>query len=232
MFKGNLSVFFPAFNEAENIRNTVQKAIKVLEDLKIPKWEVIVVNDGSTDNTREVAEDMAKENSKVKVVNQPNGGYGEALRGGFRASQYEWICYNDGDGQFDFSEIVKFLDLTDQADLILGYRIERKDPWIRLLFAKGWLLTVFIFFGLRFKDIDCGFKLVKKELIERIAPLESSRGAMINAELVIKAKTAGFRIKQIGVHHYPRRFGKPTGASLRVIIKSYLDLVKMRWQVK
>lgn len=230
MFNANLSVFFPAYNEGKNIKNTVEKAVEVLQELKIKNWEVIIVNDGSSDGTKLVAESLSKKNPKIKVINQPNGGYGEALKSGFKNAKYEWICYNDGDGQFDFSEVTKFLDLTPEADFILGYRVNRKDPPIRLIYARGWLLSLFIFFGLKFKDIDCGFKLIKKDVINKISPLKSSRGAMINAELVIKARKAGFKIREVGVHHYPRKYGKPTGASLQVIIKSYLDLIKMRWE--
>lgn len=228
MLKGGLSVFFPAYNEEGNIKDTVEKAVGVLEKIKVGSWEILVINDGSKDRTKDVVEKLSRKYPKVRVVNQPNGGYGAALRSGFKNSKFEWICYTDGDGQFDFSEVAKFLDEEDTADLLLGYRIKRKDPWYRILFAKGWAMSLFIFFGLKFKDIDCGFKMVRRKVIDQVSPLESSRGAMINAELVIKSKRAGFRIKEIGVNHYPRLHGSSTGASLRVIVKSYLDLIKMR----
>lgn len=221
-----LSVFFPAFNEEENIVPTVEKAQKVLEKLNLKDYEILVVDDGSKDKTGEIAEDYARKHDRVRVIHQRNGGYGAALQSGFYDSKFEWIIYTDSDGQFDFSEVIKFLDKTQEVDLLIGYRIKRSDPFIRLIIAKGWAMLLFIFFGLRLRDVDCGFKMVSRKLLDSIPHLESTRGGMINAELVIKAEKYGFNIVQIGVNHYPRLFGQPTGASLRVIINSFIDLIK------
>ena len=225
----NLSVFFPCFNEEGSITDTVNKATQVLEKLSID-WEIIIVNDGSKDGTTDVADGLAKSNSRVKVIHHPkNLGYGEALKSGFYGAKYDVIAYTDGDGQFDFSEINKFIEKLEIADLVIGYRIKRADPFYRKIFAKGWNLSLLLLFGMRLKDVDCGFKVVKKKVLERIPKLESQRGAMINAELAIKAKKFGFRISQVGVNHYPRLLGKPTGASIPVIIRSYFDLLKLWW---
>lgn len=222
-----LTVFFPAYNEEENIVETVKKAIKVLETLKLD-WEIIVVNDGSKDRTREVSEAIAKKYPKnIHVINQPNGGYGAALKTGLYNAKYDWIVYTDSDGQFDFSEVTKFLEKTDTADAIWGYRMKRKDPFFRLIFAKGWALSVFLFFRIWLRDVDCGFKMISKKVLNKIPKLESQRGGMINAELAIKVKKYGFKLAQVGVNHYPRVAGSPTGASIRVIIQSYLDLLKL-----
>lgn len=227
-----LSVFFPTFNEEGNIETTVSKAVKILQDLHL-EYEIIIVNDGSTDKTQSVAQKLASRNTKVKVINHPkNLGYGEALKSGFYNSKYDTIVYTDGDGQFDFGEITKFLNKIDECDLIVGFRIKRKDPFFRILFKEGWALSLLAFFRLSLKDIDCGFKMVKREVLQKIPHLKSQRGAMINAELVIKAKKAGFKIDQIGVVHYPRLSGKPTGANIVVIIKSYLDLLRLWWSLK
>ncbi len=226
----NLSVFFPCYNEGQNISTTVGKAVKVLENLKL-EYEILVINDGSSDETREVAEKLVKGNSRIRLINHPqNLGYGEALKSGFYNSQYNTIVYNDGDGQFDFSEVTKFIEKLDEADLIIGYRQKRADHPIRLLFAKGWGLSLALFFGLGLKDVDCGFKMVKREVLDKIGRLESTRGGMINAELAIKAKKFGFSVTQVGVHHYPRLSGKPTGASIPVIVKSYMELFKLWWK--
>lgn len=226
----NLSVFFPCYNEAQNISPTIEKAVKVLESLKL-EYEIILVNDGSTDNTKEVAEGLIQKNSKIRLINHPkNLGYGEALKSGFYNSKYETIVYNDGDGQFDFTEVTKFIDKLDEADLIIGYRKVRADHPIRTLFAKGWAVSLFLFFGLHLKDVDCGFKMISKKVLDKIPKLQSSRGGMINAELAIKARKFGFKVSQIGVNHYSRNFGKPTGASIQVIIKSYMDLVTLWWK--
>lgn len=228
----NLSVFFPVFNEEGNITATVKKAIEVLENLKL-EYEIIIVDDGSTDQTGQIANRLADANSHIKLIQHPkNLGYGEALKSGFYNAKYETITYTDGDGQFDFHELNKFLEKIKDYDLVLGYRIKRQDPFFRILFKKGWKLTLLTFFGLRFKDVDCGFKMIKKRVLEKIPHLEAQRGAMISAELAIKTKKYGFKIAQVGVNHYPRLSGKPTGASLNVIIRSYFDLIKLWWKLK
>jgi glycosyltransferase involved in cell wall biosynthesis len=223
----SLSVFFPAYNEEAHVELTVRKTKKVLEEVA-SKWEIIIVNDGSNDKTKEIAQTLSKEDKKIRVINHSkNGGYGEALKSGFYNSKYEWVAYIDIDGQFDFTEISKFLGKKDSADLLMGYRMKRQDSFYRLLFAKGWALALFVFFGLRLKDVDCGFKMVSKKVLDTIPHLESTRGGMINAELPIKTKKYGFKIAEIGVHHFPRTAGHPKGADLNVIIKSFIDLFKL-----
>ncbi len=228
----SLSVFFPCINEEGNIENTVGKAEEILKKLKL-RYEIIVIDDGSTDQTGQIADRLARGNSNIRVVHHPqNLGYGEALKSGFYNARYDTIVYTDGDGQFDFSEVTKLLDKIEDADVVIGYRMKRQDPFLRKLFGKGWRLTLLTFFGLTLKDVDCGFKMVRKEVLEKIPHLESQRGAMINAELAIKSKKAGFRIAQVGVNHYARLSGKPTGANFRVIIKSFVDLLRLWWKLK
>lgn len=227
-----LSVFFPCINEEGNIENTVSSAQDILKKLNI-EYEIIIVDDGSVDSTGKIADRLAKENSKIRVIHHPkNLGYGEALKSGFYNARYDTVVYTDGDGQFDFAEVTKFLEKMKDHDLVIGYRIKRKDSFLRKLFGRGWRLTLLAFFRLTLKDVDCGFKMVSKKVLEKISHLTSSRGAMINAELAIKAKKAGFKIGQVGVNHYPRLSGRPTGANLKVIIKSYLDLIKLWWELK
>lgn len=228
----NLSVFFPCINEEGSIENNVGRAEKVLKQLKV-SYEIIIIDDGSTDYTGKIADKLAKENSNIRIIHHSkNLGYGEALKSGFYNARYSTVVYTDGDGQFDFSEVTKFLEKMEDHDLVIGYRIKRQDSILRRFFGKGWRLTLFVFFGLTLKDVDCGFKMISKKVLEKISHLESSRGAMINAELAIKTKKAGFKIAEVGVNHFPRLCGKPTGANLKVIIKSYTDLVMLWWRLK
>lgn len=223
-----LSVFFPAYNEEKNIGKTVRSAKKVL--LKVAdKWEIIVVNDGSTDKTEEIADKLAKD-ERIKVINhKENRGYGAGLKTGLYSCRYPWIAYTDSDGQFDFSEITKFIEKRNakDADLVIGYYLDRKVPLYRKLNTFFWKIVIFIVFGLNVRDVDTGFKLISKKVIDKIPRLEAERGAFIESEILVKAKKMGFKIEEIGVHHYPRSAGHGTGADLNVIIKSFVDLFRL-----
>jgi Glycosyltransferases involved in cell wall biogenesis len=223
-----VSVFFPAFNEEKNIQKTIKRAVGVLEKIA-EKWEIIVVNDGSTDKTGATADKLAKENRLIQVIHHPqNQGYGAALKSGFYNAHYPWVAFTDADGQFDFSEIKKFLPFTNRADLILGYRLKRADLAIRRLGTFVWFLVARIFLGLNVKDYSCGFKLIKKRVFEAVQPLEAEE-KVTQIEFLVKAKRQGFRFVEVGVHHYPRKFGQQTGANIKVVFKSTIDIIKL-WQ--
>jgi len=230
-----LSVFFPCYNEEKNIKNTVSKTIPTL--IKIAKrWELILINDGSKDNTAKVLEEIKKQYSTedIRIItHNPNRGYGGALKSGLYNSKYQWIAFTDSDGQFDFAEITKFIEKQQQtkADLVIGYYIARQVSKAAIITSKIWELIVFTLFGLRVTDIDCGFKLINKKVIETIPKLEAERGAFISSEFLIKSKKAGFKIVEIGVHHYPRIEGKATGRSFKVIIKSFSDLFRLWFKI-
>lgn len=224
----SLSVFLPAFNEERDIERTVLSVKDTL--FKIAgKWELIVVNDGSKDKTRKIVEDLIDKDPRIKIINHnSNRGYGASLRSGFYSARYPWIAFMDSDGQFDFSEITAFIEKQKEtgADLVVGYYKKRKVSFFKKITSKTWELLVFILFGLKVRDVDCGFKLVSKKVIEKIPKLESERGAFISSEFLIKAKKAGFKIVEIPVTHYPAtRVG--TGRKLNVIIQSFVDLIKL-----
>jgi len=220
-----LSVFFPFYNEEKNIRPQTEAALKIIPQFA-KKYEIILVNDGSADRTGEIAEKLAKEHPQVRVVNhRHNRGYGGALKSGFKASRYSWIFFTDGDRQFDLRQLKKLITKTDQADIIIGYRKKRADPLIRLLNAKLFNLLIRLLFGLKVRDIDCAFKLIKKEVLRKITL--KSNGALISSELLIKAQKQKFKIKEVPVDHLPRRAGQPTGADPKVIFKAFYDLFRL-----
>ena len=225
-----LSVFFPAYNEESNIEQTITKALAILP-IVAKKWEIIVVNDGSTDKTREVVEGLIKKDKRIRMItHSPNRGYGAALKSGLYNSQYEWISYTDADGQFDFNEITRLIEKQREAnaDIVAGFYQRRKVPVYRIWGSKFWELLVRIIFGLKIKDIDCGFKLLRKDVIAKIPKLEAERGPFISSEYLIKAKRVGFKIVQIGVKHLPRQAGKATGADPKVILSGMKDLFMLR----
>ena len=225
----SVSVFFPCYNEEPNVENTTRAALRALRELG-DDFEVIIVNDGSKDRTGEVAERLAAEHPEVRAVhNHPNLGYGGALQRGFREATKPWVFYTDGDGQFDFGEISKLLPLLDRYDIISAYRVDRQDPFIRKVNAFCWTMLVNAVFGLWLRDIDCAFKIFPRRLFTEIEM--RSMGALIDAEVLARAKRLGYTIGQVGVHHYPRTAGEQTGANLRVIARAFKELFLLRREI-
>jgi glycosyltransferase involved in cell wall biosynthesis len=228
-----LSVSMPAYNEEKNIGKTIENVLSVLKTLNLKDYEVIVVDDGSKDKTAQVVKNLEKKDSHIKLVDhEVNKGYGEAVKSGLYSAKMDYIVFVDSDGQFDFADINKLIEKIDEVDIVVGYRINRQDSPMRLINGWGWTQLSNILFGLGVKDIDCGFKLFKKKVIDTIPKIESTRGAMINPEVLAKSKKAGFRIAQVGVSHFPRTEGSSTGAKLSVIFSSFADLIKMWWKLK
>lgn len=221
----SLSVFFPCYDEEENVERTTRAALNALRRLS-SDFEIIIVNDGSRDRTGEIADRLAAECPEVRVAHQhPNRGYGGALRRGFREARKAWVFYSDGDGQFDFEEIEKLLPLLERYDIVSAYRLDRKDSLVRKFNAWGWTLLVNLLLGLRLRDVDCAFKLYPRRLFEAIEM--KSMGALIDAEILARAKRLGYTIGQIGVHHYPRVAGRQTGANLPVILRAFRELLRL-----
>jgi glycosyltransferase involved in cell wall biosynthesis len=226
----SISVFLPCYNEQDNVARTVERALEVLNKLNAD-FEVIIVDDGSSDSTGQLADQMANENSRVKAVHHPtNLGYGAALQSGFKAATKELVFYTDGDGQFDISELPPLLPLMDEADIVSCYRLNRQDNLIRKINGWCWTKLVCLLFGMEVRDIDCAFKLYKREIFDHIEL--SSTGALINAEILGKALRSGYRLTERGVHHYPRTAGKQTGAKPKVIFRAFKELFKLKSEIR
>ena len=229
-----LSVFLPVYNEEENIGNVVLNIKKVLQDIA-SEWELILVDDGSTDKSTELAKKLSDSDNRIRVItHKTNEGYGASIKTGLYNSKYPWIAFTDSDGQFDFAEITEFIkkQKESQADLVIGYYKKRQVPAFTKLTSKFWEFSVFFLFGLKVRDIDCAFKLISKKVVNSIPPLESKRGAFISSELLIKSVKAGFKIAQVPVNHFPRTRGTGTGRNLDVIVKSFMDLFKLWKKLK
>lgn len=226
----SISVFFPCYNEEANIGAVVEKTLSVLDEVGAD-YEVIIVNDGSSDNTGRIAAEIAGENARVKVVHHAhNLGYGAALQSGFRAASKDIVFYTDGDGQFDISEMPGLLGLIDEYDIVSCYRLNRQDPIIRKINAWFWTKLVCMLFGLKLRDIDCAFKLYRRHIFDGMELC--SAGALIDAEVLARAARKGCTIVQRGVHHFPRTAGKQTGANLRVILRAFAELFKLHKKIK
>lgn len=220
-----ISVVFPAFNEEENIQRTVLQAREFLNDLT-PYWEIIVVNDGSSDHTGRICDELSLQFPKVRTVHHPvNRGYGAAVKSGIEAARRELIFFSDSDGQFDLHDLLKLLPHVDRYDIVAGYRARRSDPWNRILNAWAWNLLVKLVLGIRSRDIDCAFKVFHRRAFERIQI--RSDGALINTEIFAQAARLGLTVKEVPVRHFPREFGQQTGAGLRVILKAFRELFSL-----
>ncbi len=225
----SISVFFPCYNEAPNVGSMVEKTIPVLTSLT-SDFEIILVNDGSSDGTAEIIDTLAEKNPCVKAVHhRQNSGYGAALQSGFRAASKDLVFYTDGDAQFDIGELVAIMPLIRQYDIVSCYRLDRKEGLIRKINAWCWSRLVCWIFSMKIKDIDCAFKLFKRKIFDDIEM--HSTGALIDTEILARAVKKGYTVTQAGVHHYSRTAGEQTGANLAVILKAFKELYKLRRQI-
>lgn len=226
----HLTFFFPAYNEEENVERTVQLALDQIGPM-VESLEVLIVDDGSSDRTPELADKLAAEDSRVRVHHQPNRGYGGALKAGFANASGSLIAFSDGDLQFDLEELRLLLDRLDDparkpVDAVIGWRIKRRDPFHRLVIAKTYNAVVSVAFGLRVRDIDCAMKVFRREVFEGLR-LDSD-GPFLSAETLIKLRARKVSMAQVGVHHFPRAAGTNTGASFVKILRTFRDLGKLR----
>jgi glycosyltransferase involved in cell wall biosynthesis len=221
-----LTIVLPCFDEADNVADAIRYATAAAETCATDH-EIIVVDDGSSDATALIAAQLAERDRRVRViVHTRNRGYGDAVRTGIAAARMPWVLLTDADLQFDLSELEDFLPVAAHADIVVGWRIARRDPLNRRLNASAWNWLVRRMFHLPVRDVDCAFKLVRRDLLEQFA-LEAT-GAMISTELVVKCLAAGGRLEEIGVHHRPRVAGEQSGASPRVVVRAFYELALLR----
>jgi glycosyltransferase involved in cell wall biosynthesis len=224
-----LSFFFPALNEEDNVAPIVEAALAVLprfaDDL-----EVTVVDDGSTDRTGAIADELARKYPRVRVIHHgTRRGYGGAVRSGLVSATKPWVFFTDGDRQFALEDLERLIAASNGADAVVGFRNKRADPARRLFVAWVYNHLIRLLFGGGWRDVDCAFKLFRREVFDRV-PLERvrSNGAFFSPELLITLRRAGIRVSQVGVRHFPRTAHEPKGASPRVILRAIRDLVSLR----
>ncbi|GCE19871.1 glycosyltransferase family 2 protein [Dictyobacter kobayashii] len=218
----SLSVVLPAYNEEAVIEKTITTVVAALK-----KWtddfEIVVVNDGSKDHTRDIIERLIGDEPRIRLMqHSENRGYGAALVTGFHTVSKDLVFFMDSDGQFDIDDLEHFFPLIEKFDAVLGYRNPRHDHWMRKLNAWGWKQLVRLILGVRVRDLDCAFKLYHAEFFQTLN-LET-RGAMINAEIMYKFKREGYTYAQVGVKHLPRQEGQATGAKPQVIVRALREL--------
>ncbi len=223
----SLSVFFPAYNDAPSLPALIARTFAVLRE-HVADYEVIVVNDGSRDNTAQVLEELrAKYAPHLRVVtHEANRGYGGALRSGFAAARKDYVFYTDGDGQYDPGELPLLLALmTPRTGLVNGYKLDRHDPLHRVWIGKVYNFCARMLFRIRIRDIDCDFRLILRPLLDRIQ-LTSTSGT-ICVELVRKIEISGCGIAEAGVHHYPRLHGRSQFFRIRSLLRTFVELLRL-----
>lgn len=222
----SLSVFFPAYNDSGTIASLVITALQTASKLT-PDYEVIVVNDGSTDATAQILDELARVYPHLSIVtHEVNRGYGGALRSGFASASKDIIFYTDGDAQYDPSEMeLLWPKMTPEVDLVNGYKISRSDPWHRIVIGRLYHHTVKTLFGLRVRDVDCDFRMLRRSIFCRVR-LEKNSG-VICLEMMKKIQDAGFRIVEVPVHHYHRVHGQSQFFNFPRVIRTGIDVLKL-----
>ncbi len=221
-----LSIFFPAYNDSGTIASLVITALRSARKLT-PDHEVIVVNDGSADNTAEILDELARTYPEVRIVHhERNRGYGGALRSGFAAATRELVFYTDGDAQYDPAEMeVLWRAFDEGVDLVNGYKISRSDPMHRIVIGRIYHHTVKILFGLKVRDVDCDFRMMRRSIFDKVH-LEKNSG-VICLEMMKKITDAGFHIAEVPVHHYHRAYGKSQFFNFRRLGRTAIDVFKL-----
>ncbi len=223
------SAFFPAYNEEANLPRLFKALVPILE-ANTSDYEILIIDDGSRDRTSEVVQEASRANPKIRLIRHDvNQGYGAALLSGFRAAKHGLVFFSDSDNQFDLNEIPKLIKSLEGADVVSGVRRHRMDPLHRRMNAWLWRTLVNFLFDLRITDINCAFKVYRREILQKIH-LERvlSHGACINTEILIRLKRAHARIVEIPVTHLPRTWGTQTGAKLSVILRAFKELFQMQ----
>ena len=226
-----LSVFFPAYNDSGTIASLVIRAVQVAATLT-PDYEVIVINDGSRDATPLILDELAARYPEhVRVVHHPvNRGYGGALRSGFQAASKDLIFYTDGDAQYDPAEMRLLWDrMTPEVGWVNGYKISRSDPFHRIVIGRVYHTTVKLLFGLHVRDVDCDFRLIRRNVFE-VVQLEKNSG-VICLEMMKKFQDAGFNVAEVPVHHFHRTHGKSQFFNFGRIFRTGVDVGQLWWQL-
>ena len=224
----SLTVFFPTYNEEENIARAIRAALSELDRLvasrEVGQCEVLIVNDGSTDRTKEIVLGLAQHEPRIRLVDHPmNLGHGAAIITGLRDGLYDYVFFTDADLQFDIAELGSLVAFVPEYEAVIGYRVERKDSPMRLINSRFWNLLSRHLLGLRVRDTNCAFKLFKKDLLANIEV--QGGGAMTTIEILFWLQKKGVQIKEVPVTHYPRMSGKATGAKASTIWRAIREMM-------
>lgn len=225
----SLSIYFPAYFDENTVEPLTRACIDVAKKLT-DDYEILIIDDKSPDKTGEIADRLAKEFKEVCVIHHSeNMGVGQAMISGYKNASKEWVFYTDGDAQYDVSELPLLAEHANNFDVIIGYRLKRAEGFKRVFTSRSFHFLIFLLFGIHFKDIDCSFKLVHRRFLDKVSFHTNS--GLVDAELLIQAKRLKFPVKEVGVHHYKRKFGASHCLRLNLIVSMLLDMLKLRFKL-
>ncbi|MGA7990806.1 MAG: glycosyltransferase family 2 protein [Thermoanaerobaculia bacterium] len=220
-----ISLFFPVYRDEATVERVTRKAVAIMNELA-SEYEVIIVDDGSPDRAGEVADELARTMPCVHVVHHArNMGYGEALRSGFKAARYEWICFTDGDDEYDMSDLRRLIRLRDYYDLIITFRYAKRYSGLRIFISYVYNKVLRLLFQTRYRDISCGLRMIRKGVADEL-DLQST-SPFVGAEIAIKTTVKGFRVGEVGVQTFPREFGRGSSTTLPNILATIQDMFRV-----
>lgn len=227
--KPEVSLFFPVYNDARTVRHVAERAITLLEDVA-SRYEIIIVNDASPDNSGELADQLALEYSQVRVIHHSrNLGYGAALKSGAAASQFEWICMVDGDNEYDVFELKKMLAIRHYYLLVIAFRYKKLYSAKRIFISFIYNAVLRVLFKSRFRDISTGIRVIHRSVLESVTL--SSDSPFIGAELALKSMLRGYPVGEVGIQTFPRDIGRGSATSMKNILRTIRDLLRVRREV-
>ena len=220
--KPRVSLFFPVYRDEATVARVAEKALAVLAE-QADDYEVIIVDDGSPDRAGAIADEIAGRERRVRVIHHPrNLGYGMALRSGFEAARYEWICFTDGDDEYEVDDLRKLVRLRDRYDLIITFRYAKRYSGWRIFVSYVYNRVIRLLFQTPYRDVSCGLKLVRKDVVSELDLISTS--PFIGAEIAIRTMLKGFRVGEVGIQTFPRAFGKGSSTSLPNILATLRDM--------
>ena len=220
-----ISLFFPVYRDEATVERVTRKAVAIMNELAT-EYEVIIVDDGSPDRAGEVADELARTIPSVRVIHhEQNRGYGEALRSGFQAARYEWICFTDGDDEYEVDDLRRLIRLRDYYDLIITFRYAKRYSGVRIFISYIYNKVLRLLFQMRYRDMSCGLRMIRKAVADELDLHSTS--PFIGAEIAIKTTVKGFRVGEVGVQTFPREFGKGSSTTLPNILATMRDMFRV-----
>ncbi len=225
----SLSIYFPVYYDEHTVESLTRDSIEVARQLT-DNFEIIIIDDKSPDRSGEIADRLAREFKQVRVIHHAeNMGVGQSMIDGYRAATKDYVFYTDGDAQYNIRELPLLAEFAGEYDVVVGYRTNRAEGWSRLFTSRCFHFLIFCLFGIHYKDIDCSFKLLHRRFLDQV--VFHTNGGLIDAEIMIQTRRLKFPVKEIGVHHYPRRFGRSLCFRPKLVMSMLLDMAKLRFKL-